>query len=199
MGKRRKKKSVRLSRERWSEAALDALVRDGLGAVAVEPLAAALGVTKGSFYWHFASRDELVTAAAERWEAIAAENVIAAVETETSPIDRLHKLLDYLPQNLDLLRMEAAIGRATTHPAVAEVVCRVAERRLAFLVMLYRELGHSPAVAKRWGAAAYATYVGTVHMLDAHPELFPTKRTLKAYVEHVGTLLVPAAGRGSTP
>lgn len=199
MGTRRKNRSGRLSREHWSEAALNALVRDGLGAVAVEPLAAALGVTKGSFYWHFKSRDELVAAAAERWEALAAENVIAEVETVKSPAGRLRRLLDYLPQNLDQLRVDAAIGRATTHPEVAEVARRVAERRLAFLVMLYRELGHSPAVAKRWGAAAYASYVGTVHMLDAHPTLFPTERTLKAYVEHVGTLLIPAAGRGSTP
>ena len=52
----------RLSRDDWAGAALDAL-SGGLGAVAVEPLAARLGATKGSFYWHFRNRDELIAAA----------------------------------------------------------------------------------------------------------------------------------------
>src|SRR4051794_41398282 len=45
-----------LDRERWEAAALDAFEAGGLRAVAVEPLARALGVTKGSFYWHFKDR-----------------------------------------------------------------------------------------------------------------------------------------------
>ncbi len=44
----------------WTEAALVALARGGLAAVGVEPLAKELGATKGSFYWHFADRNELI-------------------------------------------------------------------------------------------------------------------------------------------
>ena len=52
----RKGAKPRLGREAWEDAALAALGRGGLASVAVEPLAVALGTTKGSFYWHFADR-----------------------------------------------------------------------------------------------------------------------------------------------
>ncbi|HXD53500.1 MAG TPA: helix-turn-helix domain-containing protein, partial [Solirubrobacteraceae bacterium] len=58
-----------LTPEDWERAALAAIRDGGPEAVAVEPLARRLGVTKGSFYWHFANRDGLLGAAIARWEA----------------------------------------------------------------------------------------------------------------------------------
>ena len=58
---------ARLGRDDWIRAALDAIAAGGLAAVAVEPLARSLGVTKGSFYAHFSNRDELIEAALEAW------------------------------------------------------------------------------------------------------------------------------------
>ena len=43
-----------------ARAAFRALARGGVEAIAVEPIAAELGTTKGSFYWHFKNRDSLV-------------------------------------------------------------------------------------------------------------------------------------------
>ena len=60
----------RLTADDWAQAALDLISEQGVAAVAVEPLARRLGVTKGSFYWHFPSRDALLQAALERWEAV---------------------------------------------------------------------------------------------------------------------------------
>ena len=68
-------RSGRLSAEDWAQAALDLIAEQGVAAVAVEPLARRLGVTKGSFYWHFPSRDALLQAALERWEANEQESV----------------------------------------------------------------------------------------------------------------------------
>jgi AcrR family transcriptional regulator len=58
----------RLGREDWLRAARRALLTGGPAAVRVEPLAAALGVTKGSFYWHFADRGALLEALLREWE-----------------------------------------------------------------------------------------------------------------------------------
>ena len=65
---RRQARAAGSPREDWAAAALAAIADGGLAAVAVEPLAARLGTTKGSFYWHFANRDALLAAALALWE-----------------------------------------------------------------------------------------------------------------------------------
>ena len=67
MGQTIKKKS--LTATDWEEAALNVIAHQGVAAVAVEPLARVLGVTKGSFYWHFSNRLDLVKKSLQRWRA----------------------------------------------------------------------------------------------------------------------------------
>src|SRR5271156_2521728 len=80
---------TRLSREDWERAALDAIADGGLGAVAIEPLAAALGVTKGSFYAHFPSRDALIDATLTRWE----RSHSASLGELADPAERLERAM----------------------------------------------------------------------------------------------------------
>ena len=77
---RTKTEKPRLSAEDWARAALDVIAEQGLAAVAVEPLARRLGVTKGSFYWHFPSREALLVAALQRWEKTEQETVFGKME-----------------------------------------------------------------------------------------------------------------------
>ena len=56
-------RSRRLSADDWAREALEQIAETGVSSVAVEPLARRLGVTKGSFYWHFPSREALLQAA----------------------------------------------------------------------------------------------------------------------------------------
>src|SRR6187551_1541614 len=82
----------RLSAEDWAQAALDLIAEQGVAAVAVEPLARRLGVTKGSFYWHFPSREALLVAALERWEKMEQELLFGELEPITDPRARLRAL-----------------------------------------------------------------------------------------------------------
>ena len=66
-----------LSAENWIEAALDVISEGGVESVAVEPLARRLGVTKGSFYWHFPNRDALVGRALETVHADRRKDICA--------------------------------------------------------------------------------------------------------------------------
>src|SRR3546814_1862651 len=81
-----------LTADCWAEAALDAIAGGGLDAVAVEPLARRLGVTKGSFYWHFANRDALLRAALQRWEQTETDDIVARIGPESDPYVRIVKL-----------------------------------------------------------------------------------------------------------
>jgi AcrR family transcriptional regulator len=56
-----------LSAADWEQEALRVIADEGIGAVAVEPLARRMGITKGSFYWHFSSRESLLEQALLGW------------------------------------------------------------------------------------------------------------------------------------
>src|SRR5688572_23444507 len=81
-----------LSAGTWAAAALDAMAAGGVDAVAVEPLARSLGVTKGSFYWHFANREALIKAALDLWEQRETVDVIAGLENEPDAYLRIVNL-----------------------------------------------------------------------------------------------------------
>ncbi len=58
-----------LGRADWLEIALDTLVNEGINAVQITRLARVLDVTRGSFYWHFDSRADLLQAMLREWRA----------------------------------------------------------------------------------------------------------------------------------
>jgi AcrR family transcriptional regulator len=152
--------SDKLSREAWADAALEAIGRGGVAAVAVEPIASALGVTKGSFYWHFRDRRELLDAALARWEQRATADIIEQLTPIDDPVARLRRLFVIaFGEGLEE-EIEDAIFGALTDATVAEVVGRVNETRLGFLVECFKELGFSPTAAKHRARIAYAALLG---------------------------------------
>jgi AcrR family transcriptional regulator len=162
--------AMALSREAWTQAALDALAGDGLAGVAVEPLARRLGASKGSFYWHFRDRGELIAATLERWERRETTEVITALEQIPDPRERLRELARSA-------YMGAAAGNdaqsgvlaAASDPRVAPVLERVTRTRLAFLERQFAALGLDPAAARTRARMAYALYVGLGYLRRAAP------------------------------
>src|SRR2546421_7674785 len=84
---------VHLDEEAWIEAALDLLVSGTADSVGIEPLAKQLGVTKGSFYWHFRDRAALLSGMLRQWQQRATTGIIARLEnTVASPAEKLRLL-----------------------------------------------------------------------------------------------------------
>src|SRR5438128_3546763 len=69
-----------LSAQDWVDLGLKTLARSGFTALKAEPLAKAMGVSRGSFYWHFADIGAYHAAILERWREVATEQIIAGVE-----------------------------------------------------------------------------------------------------------------------
>src|ERR1043165_7845340 len=109
----RQQKPARLDADAWVAAAFDALAQGGVDAVRVEPLAKALGITKGSFYWHFTDRRALLDAMLGSW----AEGRIAAIGEQATargaPDAVLGDLADLYTRHADLrgLTIELAVSR----------------------------------------------------------------------------------------
>jgi AcrR family transcriptional regulator len=180
----------RLSAADWEAAAIDALADAGVAGVAIEPLARRLGVTKGSFYWHFADRDALLAAALRRWEEGNTERVIAGVADVADPRQRLRRLIGSVVRGGRSDRIHIALATAK-HPLVRAALARVTHRRLAYLESCYVELGQPRRAARRSALAAYTAYVGLVHLRLEAPTELPGDDALAAYVDHLVDELVP--------
>ncbi|MEV4682679.1 TetR/AcrR family transcriptional regulator [Streptomyces kurssanovii] len=175
----------RLTAGDWADAALAAMAERGLAGVAVEPLAARLGTTKGSFYWHFTNRDALVAAALERWEEICTEQIIVAVEAEADPEKRLRTLLHHATTSAADDPLEVSLLATAADPRVAAVLERVTERRIGYVAGLFEELGFGAQEAARLGLLAYSSYLGHTQLSHAVPHALPTGAGRNAYLESV--------------
>ncbi|MFD9907008.1 TetR/AcrR family transcriptional regulator [Streptomyces sp. NPDC059063] len=134
--------AIRTPRGKWIEEGLRALAAGGPEAVRIEPLAQALGVSKGGFYGYFRNRDALLTEMLDTWEHEAAEAVIEQVEGGGGDArDRLRRLFDIAESSegpVSGVVAELAIRDwARRDEAVARRLRRVDNRRMEYLRSLF--------------------------------------------------------------
>jgi AcrR family transcriptional regulator len=183
----------------WAEAALQLIAEKGLRALTVSTLAARLGVTKGSFYWHFTGRSELLAAALARWEQRSTTDNISGLATVADYRQRLTLILDAASQPPRSRSLYAALAEAGDDPVVRRVLNRVASARIEYLDICYRQLGHAPAVAKSYAVLAYAAYRGLLQIAHEAPGALPTESAeWTAYSDVVRTTLVPAGATSAS-
>jgi len=192
------KKKVRqvgpLSREAWVKAAINLIAQEGVQALAVEPLALTLGVTKGSFYWHFKNRDQLIHAALEAWEQDQSADVVERYGAIADPRRRLRVLLFAAFEDVENGKFFAALAVSSEDPRVQPFLRRATERRLAFGAEAFQALGFSEAEAKERALFAYAAYAGYFQLLRTTPGAVGAVTDLSGYVRRLADALVPAKG-----
>jgi AcrR family transcriptional regulator len=167
--RRRQEKPPRLDAAAWIAAAFDALAEGGIGAVRVEPLAKALDITKGSFYWHFADRPALLDAMLAAW----GEGRIAAIREQAAargaPDTVLSDLADLYTRHANIrgLAIELAIrSLARTDEAAAKAARAVDRERLRHVGDLFAALGWPRAEAQA-RAILFYSYLFGQSLLDA--------------------------------
>ncbi len=154
---------ARLSAQDWILAAAAQVGRAGVDSVRVERIAKSLGVSKGSFYWHFSDRAALLEAVVRAWAEQGTEAIIEAVEGETDePAARLQALFGRIfgtPTELDAF--EAAVRAwAAADADVQSVVRTVDRRRLEFVVDILVAAGIPKAEARRRANLLYCVLIG---------------------------------------
>ncbi|MFE5310609.1 TetR/AcrR family transcriptional regulator [Isoptericola sp. NPDC056605] len=163
-----------LSASDWVRAAAGRLAADGVDAVRVEPLARELGVSKGSFYWHFADRAGLLDAVLDHWRAAGTAGVITRVEeTSDDPADRLRELVRLAfehagggPGGILDGRFDGAVRAwAARDPRARDAVHAVDEARTAYLERLLT--GADAPDAPRRAAVLYRALLGEYALRNA--------------------------------
>jgi AcrR family transcriptional regulator len=176
-----------LSEQDWMLGALAVIAASGVDALSIEGLARDVGATKGSFYWHFADRSALISAALAHWERVATTEIVERLSAVRDPIARLEALFaESFGQ--DTASLDSALVSRVDEPLVGPVVRRVTSARLAFLERICRDAGMTPARAARHARLVYAAYVGHGHIRRANPDL---ARTDRAELRHLLDVLSP--------
>ncbi len=161
---------TRTPRESWIEAGLSALAVGGPEAVRVEKLAAALGVSRGGFYWQFENRAELLDGLLDTWELIGVDEVIERVERDGGDARaRLRRLSVLAGSDRESLRIDLAVRDwARREPDVAERLRRVDNRRMAYLRSLFGEFCPDEEGTEARCLLFYSLWIGSHFIAAEH-------------------------------
>jgi AcrR family transcriptional regulator len=164
--------TVRTPRASWIDEGLKALGRGGPEAVRIEPLARALGVSKGGFYWHFEDRQALLGEMLDAWERRYVDEVIEVVDAvEGDARARLRRLFGLASASGgELLKVELAIRDwARRDKSVARRLRRVDNRRMAYMRSLFAEFLDDPDEVEARSLMTFSLFVGAGLVRADHP------------------------------
>ncbi|WP_280398394.1 TetR/AcrR family transcriptional regulator [Nocardia carnea] len=167
---RQRRRTARLSHDDWVDGALNLLSREGMGAIKIQRLCQELGVTKGSFYWHFDDIEQLMAAMADRWSAIQSETVRELGAFAAIPVEeRIEKMAAMLVDQRHWI-VETTVREWSRHnPKVAAAVRNLDQRVFETVKRTMLDLGFDESQARlRAGAMVYIG-LGLIHGRDNLP------------------------------
>jgi len=168
-----KKVKERLAAKDWLKGAFRALTTGGPAAIKAEAIARDLGVSKGSFYWHFEDVPSLKSEMLAHWEQTATESIIADLEnTSGSAQTKLRRLMAMTTSGLDdayggPLAESAIRDWSRYDAAVSKAVKRVDAARIKYVEGLFRQSKLNGKQSKLYAALLYSTLVGS-EILSEH-------------------------------
>jgi AcrR family transcriptional regulator len=149
----------RLTAQAWIDFALTTLRREGFAALKADVLARKLGVSRGSFYWHFAELADFHAHLIERWREMATEAIIADVERYGSAEQRLSALLRRAFGHDGLLEIRMRAW-ADDNAQAARALGDIDRRRQMYLERLLGDAGITPPLAAMRAQLLYWSYLG---------------------------------------
>ena len=148
-----------LSATDWLNHGLKTLAQEGFTALKAVPLAKSMGVSRGSFYWHFKDIGAFHLAVLARWREVAAEQIIANVEAASKDEDPLALLLRRVFG--ERLTLERAVRTwASVDPAARAAVQAIDRRLLNYVEGLLAQSGLSAELARARAQILYWAFLG---------------------------------------
>jgi AcrR family transcriptional regulator len=188
-------KSAPLQPRDWIQAAFVRLSNEGIESIRIELLSRDLGVSKGSFYWHFQDRDELLAKLLERWEADEMEWLNATVVTPRAAA-RWARFVEHCADP-SLARLESALRSwARRDERVASRIQVIEKRRVQHIASVLRDTGFSPPLAESWAQIALLVYLGWLDRATRDVEFQVNGRSLS---ESLSDLILAASDRSAEP
>ncbi|MFZ6749476.1 TetR/AcrR family transcriptional regulator [Undibacterium sp. Ren11W] len=180
--------ALRLTRDDWLDAAFKAVVEAGFKNIRVLVLADQLGVTRGSFYWHFADHAELVSALLTRWRERELEqdrrlrsDLLADPQADLERL--LEVALSHGGEDLEIMRFELALrGLGRRDSAVASMLIEVDQTRMHLFESKFLRLCHDSKKAHELASLFYLALVGSFQALSRPGNSPQLKNHLKSII-----------------
>lgn len=173
-----------LSRADWLGAAVEIFVQEGVESVRITRLADALSVTRGSFYWHFRDRDDLLDGLINLWAEKNTAAMLAAIENKPSLLEGILGIFDAWldPERFDPRLDEAMRDWARRSERVRKVVAEADETRVKAIESLFLRFGYKSPDAFIRARSLYFTQLGYYAVRLDEP-LASRLQYLEAYYE----------------
>lgn len=154
----------------WLKAASVAIAEDGFNGIRILPLSKRLGVTRGSFYWHFASHAVFVRAFVNHWQDIQLRAVAAFRHDANDAVTAYRELLDIVLTNtgaeLKRLKVEFALrGFARRDKFAAKAVALVDRARTDLFIPIVREIARTDEEAEAFAHLLLVQLSGAQHAI----------------------------------
>jgi AcrR family transcriptional regulator len=185
--------AARLGRESWIAGGRAMLIAGGIAAVRIEPLATALAVTTGSFYWHFKDRDALLAAMLDDWEQNNTLGMTAALAAHPDdPLRAFAAMTDvWIDEKVYSPAWDTAVRDWARISTLAEQsVRRVDDRRIGMLHTLFRQLGYAEPEAFVRARVAYFHQIGYYAL-----QIVESRRTRKRLEPIYNRILLGKGGK----
>ena len=179
MSKREQKTRPRFSREQWLGRALELLAREGEAKIRIDALVRRIGVTKGSFYWHFRNRDDFLVQLVTYWAENSTQPVIDHINSVMgSPEKRLLALMEFLLR-FESAEYDIAIRTLVQHePQLRPIVKRLDRRRFNYIRGIFADMGFTGQELDM-RTKTFVVYHSLEHGHHVHGSLAERRRLVK--------------------
>lgn len=173
---------MRVQQKDWLERGLELLAREGLNAVTIDAMCRNLGVTKGSFYHHFANREAFLKGLLHHWEEQYTMAFITYSAAGKTPQEQMERLMKVVVRNHDDSEVAIRVW-AQSDPVARTYQARVDQKRVAYLAQLLKAMRMNPAEARTRAQMLYTMMVGAQTVVPAL-----TRDELRAMYSQLETL-----------
>jgi AcrR family transcriptional regulator len=186
-------KTPHLQPSHWIQAGIARLASDGVESVRIELLARDLRVSKGSFYWHFRDREDLLGKILARWEEGERDRLEPRGRAAAS------RWAWFVEQNstAERVRMELAVRAwARKDEKVAGCVTTADKEKTRFIADVLREIGFETTASEAWAEVVLLVWLG---WLDRATRTSDSESTHPSLGDLLSRVILAASGNAATP